>query len=130
MAYSLKYYSVFESDEGNVFRIEILEKDYVGTSIQRRLGGSPLLKRDNGEARINGLSLEFLLEAEVDGEFISLYTTDNKKYKVIEYYNNTPIFYGYLLPERYSENYVAPPYDVSIAATDGLGILKGIDLLS
>lgn len=127
MAYSLKYYSVFESDEGNVFRIEILEKDYVGTSIQRRLGGSPLLKRDNGEARINGLSLEFLLEAEVDGEFISLYTTDNKKYKVIEYFNNIPIFYGYLLPERYSENYIAAPYDVSIAATDGLGILKGID---
>uniref|UniRef100_UPI003FF04E43 hypothetical protein n=1 Tax=Butyricimonas faecalis TaxID=2093856 RepID=UPI003FF04E43 len=55
-----------------------------------------------------------------------MYTVDNKKFLVELYKNNSLIWTGYVLPEKYSEPYVPVPYDVSVTASDGLGILKDI----
>ena len=85
-----------------------------------------MLRRDDSDSGISGTSLEMVIQADEDGELTSLYTVDNKKFLVELYKNNSLIWTGYVLPEKYSEPYVPVPYDVSVTASDGLGILKDI----
>ena len=84
------------------------------------------LRRDDSDSGISGTSLELVIQADVDGELTSLYTVDNKKFLVELYRNGVLVWCGYVLPEKYSEPYIAVPYDVSVTASDGLGILKDI----
>ena len=110
-----------------------MEKDgYSGDVIGRALGHPPVLKRERN-GHICGTSLEFHPECQVDGEFAEFYTSDPKLFRVRlevmdagtegDEYNGT-LFEGFISPELYSEPDIAPPYDVSVIATDGLGELK------
>ena len=73
--------------------------------------------------------MEIYAECKVDGEFLELYTSDPKEFLVTvdveggTGYDDRP-WIGYISPELYSEPDIAPPYDVQITATDGLGELK------
>ncbi|MBO5700379.1 MAG: hypothetical protein J6R57_03045 [Bacteroidales bacterium] len=127
MAYGLKYTLSFLSDRGNDYRIEILKKDYQGAPIAKKMGVAPVLNIAQGDGCIQGTSLTFAVQADVDGELQEFYTTDNKKFQVLLYRNGAIMWQGYLLPELYSETYVAPPYDVSLTATDQLATLKDIE---
>ena len=126
MAYDIKYIMQFTSDRGNEIRIEVLKRDYQGEIIYKSLGGAPSLSIEQGDGAIKGSSLAFAMQADVEGELQELYTTDNKKFKVFLYRNNVLYWQGYLVPELYSENYVDPPYDVEVIASDQLGILKNV----
>lgn len=127
MAYGLKYTLSFLSDRGNDYRIEILAKDYQGAPIAKKMGVAPVLNIAQGDGCIQGTSLTFAVQADVDGELQEFYTTDNKQFQVLLYRNGAIMWQGYLLPELYSETYVAPPYDVSLTATDQLATLKDIE---
>lgn len=127
MAYGLKYTLSFFSDRNNDYRIEILAKDYQGAPIAKKMGVAPVLNIAEGDGCIQGTSLTFAVQADVDGELLEFYTTDNKKFQVLLYRNGAIMWQGYLLPELYSEAYVAPPYDVSLTATDQLATLKDIE---
>ena len=127
MAYGLKYTLSFLSDRGNDYRIEILTKDYQGAPIAKKMGVAPVLNIAQGDGCIQGTSLTFAVQADVDGELQEFYTTDNKQFQVLLYRNGAIMWQGYLLPELYSEAYVAPPYDVSLTATDQLATLKDIE---
>lgn len=124
MNYGLKYFMEWLSERGNDCRIEIQEKDYAGEARLKKLGSAPVLRIDNADNGIIGTSLQFLLQADVDGELEELYTTDSKKYKVLLKVDGSIIWKGYILQELYSEEYIAPPYDVSITATDQIALLK------
>lgn len=124
MNYGLKYYMTWVSERGNDCRIEILEKEYEGPSKLKKLGSAPILRLDNADNGIIGTSLQFLMQADVDGELAELYTTDSKKYKVRYSISGSIMWEGYILQELYSEEYIAPPYDVSITATDQIALLK------
>lgn len=127
MAYGLKYTLSFFSDRGNECRIEILAKDYQGAPIAKKMGVAPVLNIAQGDGCIQGTSLTFAVQADVDGELQEFYTTDNKQFQVLLFRNGAIMWQGYLLPELYSETYVAPPYDVSLTATDQLATLKDIE---
>lgn len=124
MAYSVRYIMTWLSQKGEDCRIEILEKDYTGEASVKKMGSQPVMRIDSSEGGIIGTSLQMSIQADVDGELMHLYTTDSKKYKTILYKNDTPIWSGYLLQELYSENYIAPPYDVNLTATDQIALLK------
>lgn len=124
MNYGLKYYMEWLSEKGNDYRIEIQEKDFTGQAMLKKLGSAPVLRLDNADNGIIGTSLQFLLQADVDGELAELYTTDSKKFKVVLKVDGAFIWEGYILQELYSEEYIAPPYDVSITATDQIALLK------
>lgn len=126
MNYNLRYYMTWLSERGEDCRIEILEKDFTGEAKLKKLGSAPLLRIDNADNGIIGTSLQFLLQADVDGELAELYTPDSKKFKVILYKNTVVAWVGYILQELYSEQYIAPPYDVSITATDQIALLKDV----
>lgn len=126
MAYGEKYILSFISERGNDYKISILQQGYSGSAVNKKLGVAPSLSIEEGDGRIKGSSLSFSIQADVEGELSGLYTINNKEFKVILYRNNSVYWQGYLLPELYSENYVDPPFDVAVTATDQLATLKGI----
>lgn len=111
---------------GHDYRAEVLERDYEGEPEAKALGAAPTLRMDDSESGVRGTSLELTIQADRDGELTTLYTTDNKRYRVDLYRDEELAWTGYVLPEEYSEPYVSAPYDVAVTATDGLGILKDI----
>lgn len=126
--YNTRFFFRFASQAGREFRIDIKKRGFTGTAEQRPVGRTPVLKRETGDKGILGTSLEIYAECKTDGEFAELYTSDAKRYLVILSSVNgntvTPIWTGFISPELYSEPEIAPPYDVQIIATDGLGELK------
>ncbi len=126
MAYGIKYLFKFESAAGTTREIRVLKDGYSGDPIQRSLGRAPVLKKNDG-GTVRGTSLEFYAECSVDGEFTEFYTSDPKEYRVDLYAGSTLLWQGYITPELYSEPDIAPPYDVQVIATDGIGELKLYD---
>lgn len=127
MAYGKKYILSLISDRGNDYRVEILQQGYTGAAVNKSFGTVPTLSIEEGDGRIKGSSLAFSIQADAEGELSGLYTTNNKEYKVLLYRNSTLYWQGYLLPELYSENYVDPPFDVAVTATDQLATLKDVE---
>ena len=129
--YGVLYVFRFESANKTNIEIQILKKNYSGARTYRSLGRAPILKREKSGC-IHGSSLELYAECQVDGEFASLYTSSADEYKVEvykidEFLGDTfqrRVWTGFVSPELYSEPDIAPPYDVQIIATDGLGELK------
>jgi len=124
MAWVTKYRFKFDSAHGVEYRILIQKDGYSGSIIKRRLGRGPVLKKQkNGP--ICGTSLEIYAECTIDGEFAQDFFTSNPKdLRVRLYRGNNLIWTGFVSAETYSEPNIAPPYDVQIVATDGLGELK------
>ncbi|MFR3329697.1 MAG: hypothetical protein ACLTSL_06010 [Odoribacter splanchnicus] len=125
MSYGLKYRLSFDSVSGTPYEINILEAGYDGPVENRNLGSAPVLKMDDGEA-VRGTSLELSIETCFDGDLREFYTTDRKKFRVEVYRSGVLFWSGHILPELYSEPYISVPFDVSVTASDGLGLLKNI----
>ena len=126
MAWANKYLFKFNSIHGVEHSIYIQQDGYSGAVIQRAMGRPPVLrKKQNGP--VCGTSLELWAECAVNGEFAELYTSDPKEYRVNVYRGDTFLWTGFVSTELYSEPGIAPPYDVEIVATDGLGELKLVD---
>lgn len=126
MAYSEKYIMSFVSERGNDYRVVILQQNYTGEAVQKKIGVAPVLSIESGDGRIQGSSLAFSIQSDTEGELRGLYTTNNKEFKALLYRNEVLYWQGYLLPELYSENYIHPPYDVAVTATDQLATLKDV----
>lgn len=70
----------------------------------------------------------FTFIAKQNFEFSSLYTFDQREFK-LEVKNELTgdiKFIGFIQPDNAQELFVAPPYEISVRATDGLGELKKI----
>lgn len=130
MAYNLKYYAQIERDD-NVFRLEILEDGYSGTS--RRI--TTLQTLSVGLAG-NGSITDSIIKSQLNfsvvdapdltaagvfaGPWATLYTSDSLKYKVQLKENSEIRWIGYLTPDSYAENLVYRPA-ISFVARDMLG---------
>ena len=151
MFYEVKYLFRFESSNGKTREIRVLHREAGDRAIlessdnylltehtglflvvktyretQRAQGRAPVIKKQqNGP--IHGTSLTFYAECEVDQEYLSFYTSDPQEYRVDVYEGGTLLWQGFITPELYSEPDIAPPYDVQVVATDGLGELKFYD---
>ena len=123
MAYGIKYKFIIDSLNGAEVEIDVLKDGYSGSATQRPLGSAPVLRQQRND-RVSGSSLAFTPECQVDGEYTEFYTTDPFQYKVNLYRAGTLIWTGFITPELYSEPDIAPPYDVNVTATDGLGELR------
>lgn len=127
MAYGIKYRFQFVSDNGTVYRVDLSEDGYSGDITSRPLGKAPVIRMQDSDC-IRATSCDLVLECQEDGEFVDLYTTNPFQYKVevgkVTGNAATGIWRGYVATEIYSEPDIAPPYDVRVTATDGIGILK------
>ena len=127
MAHALRYFCSWETEVyKHQMRLELWEKDYEGEATAMVLSGEPQLTMEEGDT-ICGSSLDFGLLSETNGQYLHLYTTANHKYLIKILRDGAVMWEGYLLPEYYSEAYIAAPYTVNFTATDWLGMLKNID---
>lgn len=125
-SYGTIYEFRFDDINGDDVDILIAKKNYTGSVTRRALGRTPILKRERS-GNILGTSLEIYAECRVDGEFAQLYTSSTDEFRVEVYKRQNLLWRGFVSPELYSEPDIAPPYDVQIIATDGLGELKDHD---
>lgn len=125
-SYGTIYEFRFDDINGDDVDIFIAKKNYTGPVTRRALGRTPILKRERS-GNILGTSLEIYAECRVDGEFAQLYTSSADEFRVEVYKRQNLLWRGFVSPELYSEPDIAPPYDVQIIATDGLGELKDHD---
>ena len=123
MAYRAKYRYRWNSQNGNEGEVLLLKDGYTGAVIDRPLGRAPELSMEQN-GHIHGTSLVLYLECREDGEYTELYTSSAKEWQAQLWWNGRNLWTGYLTPELYSEPDIAPPYDVCVTATDGLGELK------
>jgi hypothetical protein len=133
--YELTYYDRLNAHT----KIEILERDYVGSSTDLVCGEVPILIRQRGEGEedkfvpILGCEIELALVSQTDYQYQTLFTSDPAKYR-IRYSKDFGSGYQTLLttkilPNQYKEAYVDPPYPVAFLSTDGLALLKDIPFL-
>ena len=132
MGYVARYKFKFENEHGKTYEVRLLEDGYSGSVTWRPLGGAPVIRmQESGAFRTT--SCELVLECQADtlgvGEFAFLYTSDPRKYKIVVYDNSDLIWQGFVATEIYSEPSIAPPYDVRVTATDGIGVLKEEDFV-
>ena len=130
MAYGTKYRFRFDNIHGVGYEVLLMERNYDGTVTDRPLGASPVIRmQDSGPFRSTCCELTLECQADVQGvgEFAFLYTSDPQKYKVVVNVGQVMIWQGFVATEIYSEPDIAPPYDVRVTATDGLGVLKEYD---
>lgn len=120
---AVKYRFPFESVEGQNWTIDILADGYSGAVKVRHLGGSPCIRKDKNE-NICGTSLDLVAECAVDGEFEEFSSSNPFAFQAKVYRDSSLVWQGFVSPELYSAPDIAPPYDVRVTATDGLGELK------
>jgi hypothetical protein len=58
--------------------------------------------------------------------YIGLFTSDPRRFRVSVFRNGALFWRGYVVADLYSENFAAPPYQVSIKAVDGFNLLQSI----
>jgi hypothetical protein len=142
MAYGVKWFSEF-SDNGDtrlpdidpvIYRVEVLERDYAGSSVEVLSGSNPFTLEDTTGGDINRIireqkaTIEWISEDGVDFDISELFITDDKKYQVrfYEYVGETLkiIWLGFLVPIDSEEPFHSKPYPVTMAATCGLPFLS------
>lgn len=132
MAFGIKYKFRFESIHGVLYVVNLLEDGFSGTPTVRPLGKSPVIKMSDSDP-IRATSCNLTFECQTDGEFTTLYTSNPRQYQIQVFRGGslsgggTLIWEGFVATELYSEPDIAPPYDVEITATDGLGVLREYD---
>ncbi len=95
------------------------------------MAGSPIVfdflssSDDLFSGPIKGSMVTLNMWSETNFQYVSMYSAANLSKRLSIYYGDAKVLYwrGYLTPE-YSEPYDDPPYEVSITANDGLGLLK------
>jgi hypothetical protein len=125
MSYGLKYILHYETERyGTDIRVLISEKDYTGASAPKKIGAGRIQLSMDKDGQVKGSTLDFSIQADTDMEFANFFTLDNKAHKVELEFNHGIVWTGYIVSDQYSEPFIAPPYDVQVMATDGLGLLK------
>jgi len=127
--YARRYAFEFTDKNGNANTINIDQKDYFDAVEDRDLGARNPLHRKDVSDNVLGHSLEFDIEVQ-ESETLGLpefFVEDPFTFKVTLKRNGGTKFVGYVNAEQYSDPYIAPPFDVSIVASDGIGLLKQIN---
>jgi len=129
MSYGLRIRLEHHDFLGKLSTIDISERDYTGAYITRTLEGASPLQTTWGDTSnplpcIYGSEAIIKFYAESDFEFLFLFTSDARKYKVTHTYDGALDWSGFIAPENWNEPLIAANYCVEATAVDGLGNLK------
>ena len=131
--YGEYYYFDYCDINGVPVSVKIFKKSYAGVPIQIQEGGaSPVVINYQSEDEDNKFSPFITAECRItikclqNFEFQKFYTDDEREYKVEVRKDGVLKFAGYLIPDQSEEPFKAPPYDLTLVATDSIGSLKTI----
>jgi len=131
MAYGLKYWNEFASEDNQSYRLEILGDAYTGLTNKIDLDANPVVIRrgsqnQNKYAAILGSSLTFNIIGESPLQWIEFFTSNDKAYRVDLYKNGSIYWTGYVQTDIYTEPYRKGRYVVQVTANDGFANLKDV----
>lgn len=130
MAYGLKYYGTFKNYFDETITVNIYGRDYLGESEEVLfLEGSECIVSYPGDDTniynpIFGSQAKVTMISETNFQFINLHSSDSRGYRLDILKAGSLDWRGWVIPDLFSEPYVAPPYPVTITARCGLGELK------
>jgi len=125
MAYGTKYTLYMTSSQSaDVYKVLLKKNGYEGEEVSRNVPFSPFIPKKDKAAYVRGTSLLMRIREEVDFEFLEFYTNDPREWLVEYYKNDVLIWTGYIVPQQYQAPYKTAPNNITILATDGLGLLK------
>lgn len=134
MAYNTKYRVEFETIKGNDVRIDIEEDAFAGSITDViAYGQSPLvLEYPNAEFdKLTGIRESRVRLTVLGGDTVfasDFVSTSDTQYKVKIYINSTLEWVGWLDNDRLSEPFRDGKYEIELTATDGLSLIKNIEL--
>lgn len=122
---------------GNMHRISIEDRLFVGTSTMIKMDIAAAQLAWRGEATedsfvpVVAAEMRVALFSETDGQFVDLFTGDERRFKLKKYINTGSGFVlqwvGFITPMLYSEPYTeSTNYPVNITANDQLGNLSNL----
>lgn len=131
--YNPKWFFELKDRHNNDLRVEILGKNYEGTATDiEYIGSNPIVidwkGRGNDKFRpIVTSECILTVNSSTDFEYYSLFSSDEKAHRIDVYKNGAIFWRGYVIPDVYTEPYLAPPYLMTVSAVDGLNTLKKYD---
>jgi len=134
MSYALRYYGTFKNYYDETITVNIYKNGYSGSSEEVKfLEGSECIVSypgddDNIYNPIFGSQAKVTMISETDFQYIELHTSNSRDYKLDILKAGNLDWRGWVLPDLFSEPYIAPPYPVTITARCGLGELKETDM--
>ena len=129
MSYGTKYYCQFMDYYDNLINVDFDFKDYSGdsTKLKCREGSGHIYQPEQTENvfhPMRGSEFSIDLLSTTNFALIDFYVANKREVKVTVTKAGSTIWVGWLVPNKYSEPYIAPPYFVTITALDGLGELQ------
>ena len=135
--FGLKYYAQMRSRYKGVFRrVEIAEREYSGASEEMELSGNTPLqitwesRGDEFFVPVKASEVTITIMCHENFHYLGLFTSDPRKFRVSIYRNTVLYWRGFVVADLYSENFTAPPYEVSIKAVDGFKLLSNVPFLN
>lgn len=129
-AYGERYYLDYDDVNGTLLSLKIYEKDYTGEPEMVSGGPSPItIEYSEGEKYevTKGTRATITLESVTSMQFLGLYSSDERQYRVDHLVDGVLAWRGYLLPDVYNEPFISAPYFVTLTASDGLNTLKNYE---
>lgn len=123
----LKYYSEFTDVHENLYKVEILNDSYNLPKKWMELGAEPVvISRPSKSITEPIFSMGATLQVwcNENFEYKDLFSTGEHTNRVVIGCNGKVIFHGWIEPNMYEEEFVTPPYLISIPAADGLAALE------
>lgn len=137
MAYGLKYICTFDNLRLDIpatpeFTVQFLFKDYSGATFNIKGGVVPIIhsyETDDPHAAIKGSSLTLSVVNEAQSlPITSFFSNEDDGIKVIFLQGGQTMFEGFLVQDDCIESLVDFNHEVSLTATDNLGLLKNVTL--
>ena len=132
MAYGVKYRLEFSDVLGNGKKIEILKDGYSGSVLPLIGTDEPLSIKWDGDddfySPIIGSTCTINLFVTDDVQYDNFYAFDEEEFQVKIYFKNPTDVYvlywvGFIVTDSYKQAMAAPPYQISLQAHDGIGLL-------
>lgn len=127
----LKYFIENKDLDGNLYRLEILERGFTGseTQISGRIIHDYAERKDLLDCVIAS-NLKIDLEADSGLTLQDLYSEDEGQFLVKLFRNGQQIFHGNLKPDGITEDFVSDKWEISLEAIDGLSVLKNLSFVN
>ena len=133
MAYGVKYRLEFSDVLGNEKKIEILKDNYSGAVLPLIGTADPVSIKWEGDddfySPIIGSTCTLNLFVTDEVQYENFYAFDEEEFQVKIYYkhpsNNWALYWaGFIVTDSYKQAMASPPYQISLQAHDGIGLLS------
>lgn len=132
MAYGLSHRLRFYDYWGDLVDVQILKKDYTGSSTNLTGTGSSVLLHLESEGTCNepgikGVVVSINLRATATADFNEYFTCNNREYRVDVYTGSTLIVGGLYVDPENSSKPILQLFEANIKASTGIGRLRDIE---